>query len=84
MIVMIVHLLDDYFYWILYYIPYYHLIKFTFFVLLFHPKFHLANTFYDIVKNWLINRLFIDAMFNIKNIYIQAKDHLISIIDCFI
>lgn len=48
---MIVHLVDDYFYWFLYYIPYYHLLKFIFFVALFHPKTQLAGTFYDAVKN---------------------------------
>ncbi|CAD8197531.1 unnamed protein product [Paramecium octaurelia] len=48
-IVMIVHLLDDYFYWILYYLPYYHFIKFIFFVLLFHPKTQFAEHFYDAV-----------------------------------
>lgn len=49
MIVMIVHLIDDYFFWILYYIPYYHLLKFIFFLTLFHPKTLLAGTFYDAV-----------------------------------
>lgn len=50
-VVSIFHFLDDYLYWFLYNIPYYHFFKFFFIIALFHPAIQGAEAFYDQVWN---------------------------------